>query len=158
MGDDDSLGDLADVMGSDYNHGGDFEAGDPNIKPRQPAGPTRNQKKKVKHGVIHLSFQDQKQWLTKLEIQCLPCKFITEDKKANPFAVFTSQNGFIVQPKDPGTAKSAKFDKLPDGGQYISDWLLQIRLEQFMVNIVHPCSPYQKCHQHQNSVTQVPNL
>eukprot|EP00040_Diaphanoeca_grandis_P017993 m.94635 g.94635 ORF g.94635 m.94635 type:complete len:586 (+) comp26741_c0_seq1:139-1896(+) len=119
MDDDDSLGDLADVMGSDYNHGGDFDAGDPNIKPRTPAAPEKNIKKKVKHGTIHVKFPAQKQWLTKLVVQCLPCKFITEDKKNNPFALFTSANGYIVQPKDPGTATTAKFDKLPDGGQYI---------------------------------------
>lgn len=117
--DDDSLGDLAEIMGSDYNHGGDFDAGDPNIKPKPPPAPARNAKKKVKHGVIHVTFPAQKQWLTKLEVQCLPCKHIPEDKKNNPFSVFTTQIGYIVQPKDPGTATAAKFDKLPDGEQFI---------------------------------------
>jgi hypothetical protein len=31
--DDDSLGDLADLMGDDYDHGSGFDDGDPNIKP-----------------------------------------------------------------------------------------------------------------------------
>lgn len=106
-------------MGEDYHHGGDFDEGDPNIKPKSPAAPTWNGKGKADSIIVN--FPAQKQWLTRLVVQAMPISMIGPGNENNPFKSFASSNSEcrIVQPKDPTQATKAKFEKLAPGAGYI---------------------------------------
>lgn len=119
--DDDSLGDLADVMGDDYHHGANFDDGDPNIKPVTPPAPQSVGKG---HGTkIRVKFPAQKQFLTKLVVQALPLSAIPSGDPAHPEAWTHFKESRpdcrIVQPKEPMDAQDATFEKLNPQSGYI---------------------------------------
>lgn len=116
--DDDSLGDLADVMGDDYHHGANFDDGDPNIKPVTPPAPKWGGKGHA--AKITVKFPAQKQFLTKLVIQALPISLIAPGP-GDPWKAFSASNPEckIVQPKDPVKAAKATFEKLNPQSGYI---------------------------------------
>lgn len=121
----DSLGDLAAVMGDDYGHGFDDSDGDPNVKPKKPPAPKMSQ---ASADTIKVKFPAQKQFLTKLVVQCIPIashpgygEHLRGGKVTNWFDNFStasSVGGMIVQPKDPTEAKSATFKQLTPGFGY----------------------------------------
>eukprot|EP00038_Savillea_parva_P030364 m.77341 g.77341 ORF g.77341 m.77341 type:complete len:578 (-) comp9128_c1_seq1:1160-2893(-) len=121
MGDvDDDLGDLAAIMGDDYGHGFKDGEGDPNVKPLQAPAPTVSQPST--QDTIFLEFPAQKQYLTKLVIECMPMSKIKgwgPGFKGNPFEAFTTQTGRIVQPEDPIRATTATFEALQPGEGYV---------------------------------------
>eukprot|EP00035_Acanthoeca_spectabilis_P021302 m.437476 g.437476 ORF g.437476 m.437476 type:complete len:550 (-) comp18116_c0_seq1:3555-5204(-) len=118
--DDDDLGDLSAIMGEDYGHGFDDGDGDPNVKPVRANAPVQG--KKSKQDKLFIKFQPQKQYLTKLVIECIPMSKIDgwgPGFKGDPFAGFTTSIGRIVQPADPINADNALFENLAPGEGYI---------------------------------------
>mmetsp|Transcript_35980 Transcript_35980/g.94382 ORF Transcript_35980/g.94382 Transcript_35980/m.94382 type:complete len:543 (-) Transcript_35980:129-1757(-) len=116
MDGDDDLGDLAAIMGDDYGHGFHDGDGDPNVKPAKAPPPV--QAKKSKPDELQVSFPAQKQFLTKLVIECMPMSRILDwgpNYKGNPFDRFTTKVGRIVQPDDPIRATAAVFGNLSPG-------------------------------------------
>lgn len=71
---------------------------------------------------ITVKFPPQKQYLSKLVIECMPTSkipnFNAKKFKGNPFEHYTAQNGFVVQPTDPINARTATFEKLAAGSSY----------------------------------------
>lgn len=124
MDDGDSLGDLSAVMGDDYEHGYAVEDGDPNIKPKPPPPPSVQDASKVDQTKITLRFPQQKQFLTKLAIQCLPADTIAGydpdlKKCPKPFDAFKPEVGRTVQAKEPTTDETVTFEGLTPGTKYI---------------------------------------
>jgi hypothetical protein len=118
--DDDSLGDLADLMGDDYDHGSGFDDGDPNIKPKEPAAPKWDGK--GHKSAITVTFPAQKQFLTKLMVQAMPVSLVAaKDSGKSPFSAFSASHPHckLVQPSDPVNATSAKIDALQPGEGYL---------------------------------------
>jgi len=117
--DDDDLGDLSAVMGDDYGHGYDDSDGDPNVKPKKAAAPSVQDASKVGQTFVTIRFKAQKQFLTKLVVQCVPVP-LNAAADADPFAGFKTDKGGgrIVQPDDPVSATEAKFENLDPGSQY----------------------------------------
>lgn len=124
--DDDDLGDLSAVMGDDYGHGYDDDEGDPNVKPKTANAPSVKNTKAVTQTTIEVSYNPQKQFLTKLVVQCLPCKSIPgyggPQQSGNLFEAFATTptvGGRIVQPDDPIASTAALFENLDPGVQYL---------------------------------------
>jgi len=118
--DDDSLGDLSDLMGEDYHHGDGFDDGDPNVKPKAPPAPKWDGK--GHKSAINVTFPAQKQFLTKLMVQAMPVSLVpSKDSGKGPFTAFSASNSQckLVQPDDPVNATSAKLEELAPGQGYL---------------------------------------
>jgi len=118
---DDDLGDLSGLMGDDYGHGYADDDGDPNVKPKEPPAPSVKNAQAVTQTSISVIYPPQKQFLTKLVIQCLPVAMIPP-AEANPFGAFATTaaaGGRIVQPEDPVKSDNSKFESLESGVEYI---------------------------------------
>lgn len=113
----DDLGDLDDMMGSDFM-GYDNSKGDPNIKPKPAPGPTLHS---VTAHELHVTFPEQEQFITKIRAQAMPM-FLVKDPN-DPFASFAQPFGVEVDVKgsdgDPKTANNVVFKNLRPGSKYI---------------------------------------
>eukprot|EP00041_Stephanoeca_diplocostata_P035157 m.1229055 g.1229055 ORF g.1229055 m.1229055 type:complete len:550 (+) comp24649_c0_seq26:194-1843(+) len=117
---DDDFGDLSSVMGDD---GGDWDDGDPNIKPRVAPAAVQVEGSATQESVT-VKFPAQKQCLSKLVVECMPAScipgFNASKMKGDPFDHYTSTAGFIVQPTDPINARTATFEGLAPGQAYFT--------------------------------------
>jgi len=115
-------------MGDDYGHGvaAADDDGDPNVPPRQPVAPSiKVGGADVTQTAITVRFKAQKQFLTKLVIECMPTKKIpnygkpeSAGQEFKAFATTDAVGGRIVQPAEATTATEAVFTGLKEGTQY----------------------------------------
>jgi hypothetical protein len=85
-----------------------------------PPPPSVRDQSQVRQTSITVRFPPQKQFLSKLVVQCLPCKKIPNFGPDNPdpfgaFATTEAIGGRIVQPDDPINAQEADFAELEPG-------------------------------------------
>mmetsp|Transcript_30150 Transcript_30150/g.79171 ORF Transcript_30150/g.79171 Transcript_30150/m.79171 type:complete len:494 (-) Transcript_30150:12-1493(-) len=113
---DDDLGDLDELMGDDYHHGGDAEEGDPNVKPK-PAPAPKGVIESITESSILVRFPPQKQYVTKVLAQAMPVLMIKDP--ANPFASFGAGGIEIRATGDPASATEARMSGLRSGTAYI---------------------------------------